>query len=70
MAGKNVIGLDIGTSSIKLAHLKSTKMGMQLLSFDSIMLPPDTIRDGQLMLAPELSERIPELFSESDYFSR
>ncbi len=63
MASKNVIGLDIGTSSIKLAQLKETKKGTQLVSFDSIMLPPDTIRDGQVMHAPQLSERIQELFS-------
>ncbi|HAN32192.1 MAG TPA: pilus assembly protein PilM [Myxococcales bacterium] len=62
MAGKNVIGLDIGTSSIKLAHLKQTKKGTHLLHFDSIMLPPDTIRDGQVMHAPNLSDRIQEIF--------
>ncbi|MCO4759967.1 MAG: type IV pilus assembly protein PilM [Myxococcales bacterium] len=63
MAAKNVIGLDIGTSSIKLAQLKETKKGTQLVNFDSIMLPPDTIRDGQVMHAPQLSERIQEIFS-------
>ncbi len=63
MAGKNVVGLDIGTSSIKMAHVKSTKKGHQLQAFDTIMLPPDTIRDGQVMHAPQLSERIQEIFA-------
>jgi len=63
MAAKTVIGLDIGTSSIKIAQLKETKKGMHLVHFDSIMLPPDTIRDGQVMHAPQLSERIQEIFS-------
>ena len=63
MAGKNVVGLDIGTSSIKVAHVKSTKKGHHLQAFDTIMLPPDTIRDGQVMHAPQLSERIQEIFA-------
>jgi type IV pilus assembly protein PilM len=63
MAAKNVVGLDIGSSSIKVAHVKQTKKGTELRAFDSIMLPPDTIRDGQVMHAPQLSERIKELFS-------
>ena len=63
MAAKNVVGLDIGSSSIKVAHIKQTKKGGELRAFDSIMLPPDTIRDGQVMHAPQLSERIKELFS-------
>ncbi len=63
MAGQNLIGLDIGTSSIKVCQLKDTKKGVQLLAFDSIMLPPDTIRDGQVMHAPLLSQRIQEVLS-------
>lgn len=62
MAGQNLVGLDIGTSSIKVCHLKETKKGVQLLAFDSISLPPGTVRDGQVMHAPQLSERIQEVF--------
>lgn len=63
MAVKHVVGLDIGTSSIKVAQVKTTKKGIHLQAFDSIMLPPDTIRDGQVMHAPQLSERIQEVFA-------
>ena len=62
MAAKNVVGLDIGTSSIKIAEIKTTKKGSQLVHFDTIMLPPDTIRDGQVMHAPQLSDRIQEIW--------
>jgi type IV pilus assembly protein PilM len=63
MAVKNAVGLDIGTSSIKVAHVQETKKGVQLLAFDTIMLPPDTVRDGQILNAPQLVARIQELFA-------
>ena len=62
MAVKHAVGLDIGTSSIKVGHVKSSKRGVQLLAFDQIMLPPDTIKDGAIMHAPRLSERLQELW--------
>ncbi len=63
MAGKSAVGLDIGTSSIKLAHLKETSKGMQLLAFDTMVLPPDTIKDGVILNAPELVRRLQDLFT-------
>lgn len=63
MAGKPAVGLDIGTSSIKLAHLKETSKGMQLLAFDTMVLPPDTIKDGVILNAPELVRRLQDLFA-------
>ena len=63
MASKHAIGLDIGTSSIKLAHLKETSKGLQLLAFDTVMLPPDTIKDGVILNAPVLVQRLTELIA-------
>ena len=63
MAGKQAVGLDIGSSSVKVAHLKDSGKGTQLLAFDSVLLPPDTIRDGVILHAPQLSQRIQELFA-------
>ena len=65
MAAKNAVGLDIGTSSIKMAHLKETAKGSQLLAFDTIMLPPDTIKDGVFLNAPVLVQRLQELFQQN-----
>lgn len=60
--GKLSIGLDIGSSSIKLCQLKKTKRGSyELLAFRSIELPPDAIVDGALMNASAVCERIQEL---------
>ncbi len=62
MAVKHAVGLDIGSSSIKMAHVRTTKRGVQLLAFDTITLPPGTIKDGAIMHAPRLSERLQELW--------
>ena len=39
MAAKHAVGLDIGTSSLKVAHLRDSGKGAQLLTFDTLMLP-------------------------------
>jgi type IV pilus assembly protein PilM len=64
MASRNTVGLDIGTSSIKVAWLRhSKKKGYELRAFDTIMLPPDTIRDGAVLQAERLVERVRELIA-------
>ncbi|MBH22875.1 MAG: pilus assembly protein PilM [Myxococcales bacterium] len=47
--GKNVLGLDIGSSSVKACLLKETKKGLTLQAFDTQQLPPEAIVDGALM---------------------
>ena len=37
--GKNLLGIDIGASSIKACLLKETKRGLQLQSFDQVEIP-------------------------------
>jgi type IV pilus assembly protein PilM len=46
---KNVIGLDIGCSSIKLVELKEDKSGFKLQNLAISPLPPEAIVDGALM---------------------
>ena len=40
---KEVVGLDIGSNSIKLAELKETKKGYQLKNIGETLLPPEAI---------------------------
>ncbi len=47
--GKQCIGLDIGSSSVKVVQIKSTKRGPQLLAFGIEPLGPQTIVDGTIM---------------------
>jgi len=60
--GKNAVGLDIGSSSIKVCQLKETKKGVALLSFGMIPLPPEAIVDGALMNSTAIVDAIRELF--------
>ncbi len=58
---KNVIGLDIGSSAVKLIHLKATKRGYQLQNFGIANLPPEAIIDGALMNSTVIVSTIRDL---------
>lgn len=49
LGSKELIGLDIGSSSIKLAHVKSTGNEYSVKKFGVFHLPPDAIVDGAIM---------------------
>ena len=61
---KGVIGLDIGSNSIKAAELKETKKGYSLENFGMVNLPPEAIVDGALMNSPAIVDAIQNLLSE------
>jgi type IV pilus assembly protein PilM len=46
---KNCIGLDIGSSSVKVVQIKETSKGLQLVNFGFEPLPSQTIVDGAIM---------------------
>lgn len=57
----NVVGLDIGSNSVKLVRLRETPKGIQLLNFDMGVLPPDAIVEGSLMNFTAVVEKIREM---------
>lgn len=59
--GKLALGLDIGSSSIKMILLKETKRGYELQSFGVAPLPPETIVDGALMNSAVVVQAIQDL---------
>ena len=61
--GKHCLGLDIGSSSVKLCQVKGTKRGLQLVHFDYAQLPPETIVDGSLLNSSVVADAINELLS-------
>jgi type IV pilus assembly protein PilM len=61
--GKHCLGLDIGSSSVKLCVLKGTKRGLALETFDYTALPPETIVDGALLNASVVADAIAELLA-------
>src|SRR5713101_919144 len=59
---RQLVGLDIGSSSIKAVELKSTKAGYELVSFGMETLAPDTVVDGAIMDAPQVANAISKIF--------
>ena len=59
---KQLVGLDIGSSSIKAVELKSTKAGYELVSFGTESLAQDTVVDGAIMDAPQVANAISKIF--------
>jgi len=62
---KNVIGLDIGSSSIKLVELSEGKSGLKLQNLGISPLPPEAIVDGALMDSVTITDTIRELITTS-----
>src|SRR5450755_3170612 len=59
---KALVGLDIGSSSVKAVELKKTKEGYELVSYGIETLAQDTVVDGAIMDAPSVAEKIISIF--------
>ncbi|MDO8784911.1 MAG: type IV pilus assembly protein PilM [Syntrophales bacterium] len=62
---KQLVGLDIGSSSLKLAEMLETPEGYLLNNFSRIPLPRGVIVDGAVVEQEQLTEKIKELFKHS-----
>jgi type IV pilus assembly protein PilM len=60
---KLAVGLDIGSSSVKLVHLKEKRGGFALQAFGAAPLPPEAIVDGALMNSAAIVQAIQDLVS-------
>jgi len=60
---KEVIGIDVGSSSIKLVQLKDNKGSYQLLNAGIIPLPPEAIVDNSLMDSSAIAGVVKNLVS-------
>jgi type IV pilus assembly protein PilM len=49
---KQLVGLDIGSSSIKAVELKASRQGYELVSYGIEELAQDAVVDGAIMDAP------------------
>ena len=63
-AKKNLVGLDIGSSSVKAVELQKKGNTVQLLSLGYENLQPDTIVDGQIMELNNVSNVISNIFNQ------
>src|SRR5258705_13920512 len=60
---KNCVGLDIGSSSIKVVQTRVSKGKVGLLAFGMEPLPPQTIVDGTIMNQSAVVDSIRELWN-------
>jgi len=60
---KSLVGLDIGSSSIKMVQIKETKRGFALQNLGVALLPPEAIVDGALMNSTAIVDGIQELMA-------
>ncbi|NLH50145.1 MAG: type IV pilus assembly protein PilM [Myxococcales bacterium] len=63
---KDILGLDIGSSSIKILELAETKNGYQLINFGIEPLPHETIVDSTIMNAPAVVNAIRKLIADNN----
>jgi type IV pilus assembly protein PilM len=64
MGKKNLVGLDIGSSSVKAVELNKRAAGLELINLGYENLQVDTIVDGQIMELNNVSNVISSIFSE------
>jgi type IV pilus assembly protein PilM len=63
--GKNLVGVDIGASSIKVVHLKEKGKKFNVARYGYAELPPQTIIDGHVMNAGAVTESLLRIFHDN-----
>jgi type IV pilus assembly protein PilM len=63
--GRNLVGVDIGSASIKVCQVKDSKKGIGLLRIGYAPLAPSVVVDGQVMDAGAVSETLARVFHEA-----
>jgi len=62
--GNNLVGVDIGASSVKVCQVKETRKGFSLQRLGYAPLAPQTIVDGQVMDAGRVIEALQKAFAD------
>jgi type IV pilus assembly protein PilM len=63
--GKNLVGVDIGASSIKVVQLRELRKKLEVIRFGFAPLPPQTIVDGHVMNSGAITEAIARVFTDA-----
>src|SRR5262245_9672878 len=62
--GSNLVGVDIGSSSVKVCQLRESRKGLELVRLGFAQLPPQTIVDGHVMNGGAVIETLSRLFQD------
>ena len=60
--GKNLVGVDIGASSIKVVQLREARKKLQIVHWGYAQLPPQTIIDSHVMNSGAVIEALARIF--------
>jgi type IV pilus assembly protein PilM len=63
--GKNLVGVDVGASSIKVVQLKTARKQTSVFRFGYADLPSQTIIDGHIMNASVVTEALLKIFADN-----
>ena len=63
--GKNLVGVDIGASAIKVVQLKENRKRLNVVRYGFAPLPPQTIIDGHVMNAGVITEALMKIFTDN-----
>ena len=63
--GKNLVGVDIGASAIKVVQLKEARKKLQVIRYGFAPLPPQSIIDGHVMNSGAVVESLMRIFHDS-----
>jgi type IV pilus assembly protein PilM len=63
--GKNLVGVDIGASSIKVVQLREARKKLQVVRCGWSPLPPQTIIDGHVMNSSAVTEALGRVFRDA-----
>jgi len=63
--GRNLVGVDIGTASIKVCQVKETRKGLGLVRLGYAPLGPQVIVDGQVMDSGAVIEALQKVFHDA-----
>lgn len=70
MARPSVIGLDIGSSAVRVAEVDVRRTPPTVLKFAQLMLPPGSVRDGEIENESAVAEKLVELWKLAGFKSR
>ncbi len=68
--GKNLVGVDIGASSIKVVQLKEARKRYSVVRYAYAPLPPQTIVDGHVMSTGVVTETLSRMFTDAKISQR
>ncbi len=67
---KAAVGLDIGASAVRVAHLTGSKASPSLAGFGQVALPPGAVVDGEIRDAGAVAEAISQLWKRTKLRSK